>query len=223
MRRLSVLPCPEPWDRMRPDGEGRHCERCRLRVSDVAKLDGEALDELIAAAEGGRVCARFELDGGRPRTRLGLAAGLVVVALAGCAVPIPVTEEPATATLDQGSTPEGSGGAIAGLVSDPDGRPLAQALVILQSSALPHPLERLTSDRGAYSFADLPPGHYTIQVLAGQSDVAKVVELPEDRRFRANFVVDPDREVIMGLLIEHPPLDTSSASSSYSSTLIEYE
>lgn len=207
---------------MRDHGDGRFCERCRLRVTEVAKLDDAELERVIEAAASERVCVRFELDHGRPRTALGIAAGLVVVALAGCATPIPeppATQEHADASFDWG---EGAGAVIAGRVSDPSGASLANAIVILQSPALPTALERYTNERGIYQFADLPPGDYTIQVLAGRANVSKIVTMPADARFRANFAVDPDQDRLMGVIVEPSTFDGSPASS-YSSSLIEYE
>jgi hypothetical protein len=224
MRRLSVLSCPESWDRMRPDGDdGRLCERCQLRVSDVAKLDAHGLDELTEAAASERVCVRFELDRGRPRTALGLAAGLVVVALAGCATAA-VESLPPSPPIDLSDIEEGSGGVIAGAIRTPEGHAAAGALVILQSAALPSQFELLTDERGIYRFTNLPPGNYTIQVLFGKANVSKVTQLPEDARYRANFTVNPDQDnqIIIGMLVERPMLDITSAGSTYSSRLVEY-
>jgi hypothetical protein len=234
MRRLQVLPCPESWDRMRADGDGpslngRYCERCQLPVTEVAKLDGAGLDELVAAAEGGRVCARFELEGGRPRTKLGLAAGLVVIALAGCATPVaPASQMPSNdeaAFFELIEADEGSeGGMIAGAVRSPEGFPIANAIVILQSVALEAQIERYTDERGIYKFENLPPGNYTIQLLANKANVSKITQLPENARFRANFVVDPDApRLVLGVVTEATMIDTTSPASTYSSKLLEYE
>jgi hypothetical protein len=233
MRRLQVLPCPEPWERMQPDGDGRFCERCSLRVTEVAKLDTEDLEQLIAAAEGGRVCVRFELEGGRPRTKLGLAAGLVVIALASCATPdslgteAPIIEEaPLVELIDDGSDLDGSGSVIAGAVHSMEGFPLANALVVLQSAALEAPQERMTNEHGIYKFKHLPPGNYTIQVLYNKANVSKVTTLPENVRFRANFKIDPDYALdgmLVGVLSEESMLDTTSPASTYSSSTTEYE
>lgn len=234
MRRLQVLPCPESWDRMREDGDGRYCERCQLRVTEVAKLDGDGLDQLLGAAERGRVCAHFELDGGRPRTKLGLTAGLVVIALAGCAAPdAPPPEAPSDPDavfvefIEDDEDAESSGGVIAGAVRSTEGFPLANALVVLQSPALAAEQEQLTNERGHYKFRDLPPGNYTIQVLYNRANVSKITALPEKARFRANFVIDPiyalDGMLVVGVITEPTMIDTTSPASSYSSKLLEYD
>ena len=104
---------------MRPDGDGRFCERCQLRVTDVASLDANGLDSLLE--NGGRVCARFELERGQPRTKLGIAAGFVVAALAGCATPPASEATLAPSFIEAEPGAEGSGGVISGVVRDPSG------------------------------------------------------------------------------------------------------
>src|SRR5690606_4668350 len=109
------------------------------RVTEVAKLDGDGLEQLLGAAQRGRVCASFEIEEGRPRAKLGLAAGLVV-ALTGCATPASLAPQRPN---DPGAAPtevvaadagaERTGGRIAGLIRSNDGAPLADAIVVLQS------------------------------------------------------------------------------------------
>jgi hypothetical protein len=211
---------------MRTDGDGRYCERCQLRVTDVASLDVDGLDTLLAA--GGRACARFELVDGHPRTKLGLAAGLVVMALAGCATPGTATtdtmsEQAFAAFIEAELGTDVSGGLISGVVRSNNGVPIANALVILQSNPLANDREQLTNEQGFYAFKQLPAGSYTIQVLYAEANVVKVIQLPVDARFRANFSLDPENNPIMlGMVSERPMIDTSSASSTYSSRMIEY-
>jgi hypothetical protein len=120
---------------MREDGDGRFCERCELRVTDVARLDADGVEELLAAASRGRVCASFELEGGQPRTKLGLAAGLMVATLAGCATPT-ATPEVVAPVESVPCDPAVAGGVISGMVRDPRGEPIEDAIVVLSSSAL---------------------------------------------------------------------------------------
>ena len=109
---------------------------------------------------------------------------------------------------------------ISGIIRDTKGEPIQDAVVVLQSVALPAQREVMSNAEGLYYFAQLPPGNYTVQVLAGKANVSKITQLPEGARFRANFKLDPNEDVVVGLLIEQPaiPMD---ASSTYSSKLIE--
>lgn len=224
---------------MRTDRDGRFCERCQLRVTDVAKLDGDGLDTLLSAASesGGRACARFELEGGRPRTLLGLAAGVLVVALSGCGGPMSGSAVPCdpgsdardyVAFLGEGASADAVGGMIAGRVANDAGEGLADAIVVLQSTALKGGTqERMTNAQGFYRFDNLPAGNYAIQVLAGRANVSKITALPEDAKFRANFRVDPERDtaldVMVGAVSISPTIDNTSPASSYSSHMIEYD
>jgi hypothetical protein len=210
VRRLKILPCPEP---PADAGPGRwFCERCEQHVTDVASLDDRGLAALLEQAPTTRTCARFEVDRGRPRLATGLAAGLTVVALSGCA-----TIEPQRVDQPEISCSVGDSG-ICGVVRNPGGYPLPNVIVVLQSTVLPRSLEILTDERGVYSFGDLPPGTYTIQALLNKADVSKIIEVPPERvRIRANFTLDPDQAdiVIIGMFIERPLLDTTSAASTH--------
>jgi Carboxypeptidase regulatory-like domain len=76
----------------------------------------------------------------------------------------------------------GHEGVIAGQVKhSKTGEPVANALVILQCTCLAGAREAQTDADGNYAFRGLPAGVYTVQVLAGQADVTKVVELPPAR------------------------------------------
>ena len=109
--------------------------------------------------------------------------------------------------------PTAEQGRISGVVKDSrTGEPLADALVILQCTCIGAPLERTTNARGIYSFADLPSGQYTLQVLSGEANSTKYIQLPRGDNFRANFVIDPkqrgDIEIVVG-----PPVSIKPESS----------
>lgn len=73
----------------------------------------------------------------------------------------------------------GHQGVIAGQVKNSKtGEPVENALVILQCTCLTGAREAQTNANGLYAFRGLPAGVYTVQVLAGQADVSKVIELP---------------------------------------------
>ena len=111
----------------------------------------------------------------------------------------------------------------------PEGFPLANAIVVLQSTALEAQHEQMTNERGFYKFKNLPPGNYTIQVLYNRASVSKITALPENARFRANFTIDPNYAadsvdgILLGMVTESTMIDTTSPASSYSSRLLEYE
>lgn len=130
---------------------------------------------------------------------------LALLAFVTCACGVPRTA-PVTPSAPPSAHPEAkviydaeATGAVNGLVRHHStDAPLGNAIVVLQSSGIPD-LEMTTDDYGRYSFEGLPAGTYTVQVLVGQADVAKVFALPDSAKFRANFSVDPENRFVCQL------------------------
>ncbi len=103
-------------------------------------------------------------------------------------------------------------GAISGVVTNSKTKEKVKtALVVLQCTCLQGTRETKTNDSGLYVFRDLPPGTYTIQVLAGQADISKVTTLPRDAKFRANFSVDPNNEFRRVVRVKSTPVKQSTS------------
>jgi len=84
---------------------------------------------------------------------------------------------------------------ISGVVTDAkSGEKISGALVILQCSCLQGQREMQTNADGLYSFRNLPQGKYTVQVLFGQANVNKSMDVPAGAKYRANFSVDPNNK-----------------------------
>jgi Ca-activated chloride channel family protein len=106
------------------------------------------------------------------------------------------------------------GGVISGVVKDTNtDAAIPNALVVLQCACLSAPREALTNARGIYAFDQLPPGSYTIQVLAHAANVSKIVELPRDAKFRANFAVDPEADAVIEIVVDAAPIASNPATS----------
>ena len=81
---------------------------------------------------------------------------------------------------------------LSGAVTDAkSGEKISGALVILQCSCLQGQREVQTNADGVYSFRNLPQGKYTVQVLFGQANVNKSMDVPSGAKYRANFSIDP--------------------------------
>jgi hypothetical protein len=95
--------------------------------------------------------------------------------------------------------PLAEGGAgVYGVVLDAEtGRRIHGALVIVQCACLPGHREMETNADGIYSFRDLPPGKYSVQVLFGQANVNRSFELAMRVRARADFRVAPEDKFII--------------------------
>ncbi len=119
------------------------------------------------------------------------------------AMPPPLDRAP-TRTVDPNES-----GSISGMVRHVELEiPLGNALVVLQSSE--KSAEMLTDVHGRFSFDGLPPGTYSVQVLVGQADIRKVLTLPREASFRANFRVNPDEPLVVCTLPgARPGLDES--------------
>jgi len=109
------------------------------------------------------------------------------IGLMGCAHSWPQVVEPAPVPL------EGSTSQIQGTVIDERvDQEASNALIILQSPALPQTRETQTNAQGRYLFGDLPEGTYTVQVLYGPADVSKIVWVSAPAVYPSDFVVDSE-------------------------------
>lgn len=87
---------------------------------------------------------------------------------------------------------------VGGFVRDGNtGRLIEGALVIVQCSCLAGQREMQTNADGLYSFRDLPPGKYTVQVLFGQANVNRSFDVAAGVRVRADFHVDPRNKFVI--------------------------
>ena len=115
-----------------------------------------------------------------------------------CGMQQPVTSTPAPLLPYEEPSVSGDSGAegtISGVVRHEATRaPLGSAIVVLQSQSLPSSMELVTDDYGRYRFDGLVPGTYTVQVLVGFANVARVFTLEEGARFSVNVHLDPEHE-----------------------------
>lgn len=121
---------------------------------------------------------------------------------------------PNIAAADPSTAAETKSGVVSGVVrNSKTNEALPNALVILQCSCLSGARETQTNARGLYAFRDLPPGTYTIQVLAGQADVSKVTTLPGGSKFRANFSLNPKSEFKRSIRVKASPVRMETSQS----------
>ena len=57
---LIPQPCPEPWDKMHPQGNGRFCDKCCKVVVDFSNWSTEKIAEYFSEKREGRTCGRFK-------------------------------------------------------------------------------------------------------------------------------------------------------------------
>jgi hypothetical protein len=94
---LIPNPCPESWDRLKPEEQGHFCESCQTKVWDLSAMTEDEAQALLANPPAGDFCVSYRerRDGGvahrpppvvpanRLMRRLPAAAGLSL-ALAAC-------------------------------------------------------------------------------------------------------------------------------------------
>gem|GEM_PF-528182 len=52
-------PCSENWDKMTPNEQGRHCEKCAMTVIDFTRKSENEIIEIVHARAGERTCGRM--------------------------------------------------------------------------------------------------------------------------------------------------------------------
>jgi hypothetical protein len=134
-RQLPIVdPCRESWDEMRPDGRGRHCERCDYTVVDLSTVTEREAKKIVGGARG-RLCVRYLVDEQgdlvfrAPPMRRGverLAAGLGLASMLSAATPaFADTSLPMHGRAESGQTLAGAA-LTAAAASSPVSRPLVQ-------------------------------------------------------------------------------------------------
>jgi hypothetical protein len=121
-----------------------------------------------------------------------IARCLLGLVLVGCAPRQPPPEPPEPAPAD------GHAAIVGRVLEVGSSLPLAGALVILQCACLSGQREVMSDEAGRYRFGGLPGGKYTVQVLYGQANVNKSMDVPAGAGYRADFSVDPEASVYIG-------------------------
>ena len=104
---------------------------------------------------------------------------------------------------------------ISGVVTDKKtGGTIKDALVVLQCSCLQGVRETTTNADGLYSFRNLPPGKFTVQVLVGDVDVNKSMDVSAGAKYRANFSVPAPVGTVIVINVD-PPIHRGGGTRTY--------
>jgi hypothetical protein len=94
--------------------------------------------------------------------------------------------------------------ALQGIIRDKDSKKgLPGALVVIQCTCMQGERSTTTGESGTYTFTDLPPGLYNVQVLVGAANQSKVLTLKPGPQ-RVDFVVDPANKFTDTIVVESP-------------------
>ena len=118
---------------------------------------------------------------------------------------------------------QGTTGTLTGTAST-EGNPLPGVTVTISSPSLQGTRTTVTGESGAYSFAALPPGRYTVEfTLDGMSPVQRIVSvnLAQSTRADAELAVAAMTEAIVVLAAAPAALETSEVSTNFGSDTIQ--
>ena len=182
--RLRVAsPCPISWEQMTGNERVRFCHVCSLNVYNIAELTRKEATALVSGTEG-RVCARlFRRSDGTVITRdcpVGLRAIRRRVARWTAAVFAAITSicasafsYPASCASSAGSAARtsrtltvASSGELSGQITDPNGQPIAGAILTLTSVRTNQKRTIKSDKKGNYHFIVSDFGAYSLKVSA---------------------------------------------------------
>ena len=189
INRLRVSsPCPISWEQMTGNERVRFCQVCNLNVYNIAELTRREAAALVSESEG-RICARlFRRGDGTVITRdcpVGLRAVRRRVARRTAAVFAAITSicasafsYPASRALSARSTGRDSvvrnaayTAELSGVITDPVGQPVSEALVTLTSLRTSQKRTTKSDEHGRYRFIVADLGRYSLNVTAESFNV----------------------------------------------------
>ncbi len=125
------------------------------------------------------------------------AIGLGLFGVA-CATGTFSNETPGTTSVEVTRAETVGDSELRGIVYNRDnGAPLPNTLVVLTCTCLSAVRETQTNDNGLYRFKDLPPGEYTVQLLAGRGDVTVQLKIDKGARAMLRTKLDPSEPNIV--------------------------
>ncbi|HZS05050.1 MAG TPA: carboxypeptidase-like regulatory domain-containing protein [Blastocatellia bacterium] len=195
--RMQVIsPCAAPWEQMNGNEQKRYCSECRKHVYDFSRMTRREVEALVINS-GVSLCARTTRNpDGTLQTReapaentpdyyfitrrpsplvIAAAAAALGLGAAGLTLPPLPALAAASAVTDQKSKKKDDrahpGGAMAGLfgsVIDEAEAGIAGATLTLVSLKTGEVRRLVTDEDGFYRFSSLPPGAYSLKVVAGE-------------------------------------------------------
>jgi hypothetical protein len=242
--RLRIAsPCPISWEQMKGDERARFCDLCSLHVYNIAELTASQAKSLIANTEG-HICARLyrRSDGTvitrdcpvglrAIRRRVARTAGAVfatIISLFGSAFSQKMKEGgkacrqqvKITRTVTQSLK---GNGAVAGVVVDPNGAVIPNAVVGLIDVNLKESCEVLSNDEGRFRFTDVTPGVYHLVVKSTNFKDLVLKDLKVSAKETANVetILVPAQEVeLVGILMADAGFDSTGGTTIFSERVI---
>lgn len=227
-----ISPCTADWTQMSGADNKRHCAQCNKFVYDFAQIRPQEITAIVAAHHGS-LCARLTrgADGSlltyepMPEAaainrRAWPVAAAVMAAVLGLAAPTAAQTARPGATIGgaqdgqraQAKTQPGElTSSINGVVTDPAGAVATNAVITLINRGTGEERKTTSSAEGEYSFAQVAPGSYTLNVESPGFRKLQItdVALTNAQELRLNATLDVGEVVTLGAMIAAPqPLRT---------------
>ena len=190
-RMIIPAPCGADWDSMAGNDHVPLFEHCSLQVTNLSNMTRQDAIRLIARSEG-RVCVRFvkRADGSvltkhapkklhhisRRVSRIAAGAFTATLSFANASAQTS-SPPPVQARVQRALSPVETGSTLYGIVGDPHGAVVSGATVTLTDLKGGSLFTFTTGDDGAYKFALLPGGVYSLTAHANSFSPATVEKI----------------------------------------------
>lgn len=202
-------PCSEDWDKMQGSDKVRFCGHCAFEVNNISAMTRKQAMRLVRASDG-RICVRYVKN---PVTnkpvfagklyqitrRAGLAAGVLGASLTlstltyaqGSPTLIKQNREDAVSVekQTQAEKTKSLSSSLSGIVTDQNGAAIPYAGLTLTNEQTSELAIVQTDESGAYEFADVAAGKYTLNANGGEDFAEKdisEIEIAEGYEVKQN-------------------------------------
>jgi ankyrin repeat protein len=195
-RMIIPAPCDADWDAMIGNERVRFCEHCHLHVTNISALTRQEAMRLVSRSEG-RLCVRFMKSANgsvvtkqlpqalhhisRRVSRIAAGAFTATLSLSSAAAQTRSSGDANLRARPVAAAPVESNSAteciVGGTVTDPNGAVISGASISLQNNRSGEVFVFGTSEDGAFVFAKLAPGEYTLNAEAPTFAKAQTIEL----------------------------------------------
>jgi hypothetical protein len=180
-------PCGEDWDQMQGNERVRFCSHCSKHVNNLSEMTRKEAMRLVRKSDG-NLCVRYITN---PATRRpmfaeqlrqitrrtpSLAAGVMTASIALSGGAYAQTDVAPTAIIQpaDGEKKPSNTAMICGVVTDPNGAVIPQALVSLTNEETSEYRVATASMEGYYEFTDLVDGKYKLKIEAGGFEAREI-------------------------------------------------
>jgi len=225
-------PCPIPWESMIGNDRVRKCDTCQLNIFNIESMTTSEVEKLISSSQPYRLCIRLvRRADGTVMTRdcpKGLSAyrkrltSLVTVSIAAVlsAFSVSYGQHKDANTINNGVTcsaltiNQTGSSCLTGLVTDVNGATIPKIRIRLFLDKAKRPLKETYSDNeGRFSFTDLMPGTYLVEIpkkMGFKKAVMENIIVVPNKQLAISMIMEPaTTSVTVGIFVQEPMIDLS--------------